>query len=94
METTNSGYGKLKTFDFWKGLIVAGFGSAVTTIMTAISMITDYGTFEFKTLLYAFCIGAIGGLSGYLSKNAFSNSEGVPFAKESDISKNSDTIKE
>ena len=78
----NSEFLKLKKSDFWKGLIVACFGSAISTISTAISMITDYTDFKWKTLLYAFLIGFISGLSGYLSKNLFTNSNGDPLKKE------------
>lgn len=78
----DSNYGQLRTSDFWKGLIVAMFGSAFTTLTAAIAMITDMATFSIKTLLTAFGIGAIGGLSGYLSKNLFSNQQGQPFKKD------------
>lgn len=73
---------KLKQSDFWKGLIVAGFSSAVSTIGAAASMIVDFSAFEWSTLLKAFGIGAVIGFSGYISKNLFSNSEGKPFKKE------------
>lgn len=78
-----SEFGKLKTMDFWKALVVAGFSSAITTLSAAIAMVTDYATFEWKTLVYAFGIGMIGGFSGYLSKNSITNSDGQMFTKES-----------
>jgi len=72
----------LKLIDFIKGLITASLGAAFTTLIAAISIITDFATFEFKTLLYAFGVGFLGGLSGYVQKQFFSNSKGDPFKKE------------
>lgn len=78
----NSTFLSLNKADFWKGLIVAGFGSAVSTIGTAASMITDFSSFDWMMLLKAFGVGAIIGFTGYLSKNLFSNSSGEIFKKE------------
>lgn len=74
---------KLKKADFWKGLIVAGFGTAITTIGTWASMIIDSQSFDWSwiTLAKAAGVGFVGGLSGYLSKNLFSNENGEIFKK-------------
>ena len=77
-----SEFGKLKTIDFWKALIVAGFSSAFTTLSTAIAIITDFTDFDWKILLVAFGVGMLGGFSGYLTKNLFTNSNGEPFKTE------------
>lgn len=77
-----SKFGKLSKVDFWKGLIVAAFSAATTTVGTAAAMIMDFTTFEWMSLLKAFGVGLIIGLSGYLPKNLFSNSDGKPFKKE------------
>ncbi len=78
----NSEFLKLKSVDFWKALIVAGFSSAFTTLSAAIAIITDFTNFDWKILGAAFGVGMIGGFSGYLSKNLFTNSNGEPFKKE------------
>jgi hypothetical protein len=75
---------KLKKVDFWKGMIVAGFSTAVSTIGTWATIIIESQSFEWSwiTLAKAAGVGFIGGFSGYISKNLFSNSDGEPFKKE------------
>lgn len=77
-----SEFGKLKTIDFWKALIVAGFSSSFTTLSATIAIIIDFADFNWRVLIIAFGVGFLGGLSGYLSKNLFTNSTGQPFKKE------------
>lgn len=73
-----SKYLKLSKTDFWKGLIVAVFGTAVSTIGTWSTMAITNGDFSFDMTAIgkAALIGCIAGLSGYLGKNLFSNSDG------------------
>lgn len=79
-----SQYRKLSKTDFWKGFIVAGFGTAITTISTWATLAISNGLFDWEwvTLCKASLVGFIAGLSGYLSKNLFTNSNGEPFKPE------------
>lgn len=79
-----SQYGKLSKTDFWKGFIVAGLGSAITTISTWATLAISNGLFDWEwvTLGKTALVGFIAGLSGYLSKNLFTNSNGEPFKPE------------
>lgn len=82
MKKKNSKFGQLSKADFWKGLIVASFSGATTTVGTAAAMITDFVAFDPMTLAKAFGVGLVIGLTGYLPKNLFSNSDGEVFKKE------------
>ena len=74
----NSEFLKLKSADFWKGLVVAVITAAVTALYTALTQATDFATFNWQSILLA----AGAGFVGYIIKNLFSNSEGVPFKPE------------
>ena len=78
----NSKFLQLKSKDFWEGLIMAGFTSAVSTIGTAAAMVADYAVFEWTTLARAFGIGAIIGFCSHISKHLFTNSDGEPLKLE------------
>lgn len=82
MVKKKSKFGQLSKADFWKGLIVASFSGAITTVGTAAAMITDFIAFDWMILVKAFGVGLVIGLTGYLPKNLFSNSNGEPFKKE------------
>lgn len=67
-----SGFLKLKSADFWKGLIVAILSAAVTSLGAAISAATDFASFNWQLVV----LSAAGGFVGYISKNFLSNSNG------------------
>lgn len=70
--------------DFWKGLIVAIFGTILSTVGTWATLVINSENFDWswETLLKVAVVGFIAGLTGYLSKNLFSNSGGEVFKKE------------
>lgn len=82
METTNetnsSGFLKLKTADFWKGVIMAFFSSVTAALYSALVNDLDLSKIDWKLIL---TMGIIGFLA-YLQKNLFTNSDGTPFKKE------------
>jgi zinc transporter ZupT len=63
---------KLKSQDFWKGLIVAVLTAAVTGLSTAITNAADFASFNWQSVVLA----AAGGFVAYILKNLFTNSEG------------------
>lgn len=73
---------KLKSKDFWEGLVMASFSSAASSIGTALAMVTNLAEFKWNTLIAAFAIGFGIGLSGYLSTHLFTNSDGDMLKKE------------
>lgn len=82
MVKRKSKFGQLSKADFWKGLIVAAFSGAITTVGTAAAMVMDFTAFEWTSLLKAFGVGLVIGLTGYLPKNLFTNSKEQLFKKE------------
>lgn len=78
MNKKQSNFGQLKSADFWKGLVVAGFSAATLAIIQGVEAIEDFSSFKWQRVVLA----AIGGFVGYVMKNLFSNSDGQPFTKE------------
>jgi len=74
----NSKFLKLKSKDFWKGLIVAVLMSAFTAAYEVVKDAQDLASFNWDTVILA----GIAGLMAYLTKNLFTNSDGQPFKAE------------
>ena len=75
---TNSDFLKLKSIDFWKGLIMAVLSSAFTALVSVIQTATDFKTFNWQMVV----LSGVGGFVAYLTKNFFSNSNGEVLKKE------------
>ncbi len=78
MKKKDSQFGKLKTVDFWKGLIVAIFTAITTSIVSIVATSTDFQSFNWQLV----ALSALGSFSAYISKNLLSNSDGEPFKQE------------
>ena len=69
---------KLKSADFWKGLLLAVITAAITAAYTAITTTTDLAQFDWQPV----GIASIGAFAAYILKNLFTNSEGTPLKPE------------
>lgn len=74
----NSEFLKLKKADFWKGLIVAVFSAAASSLYTVLTGATDFTSLNWQQVE----ISAGAGFVAYLLKNLFSNSDGSTFKAE------------
>lgn len=77
-----SEFGKLKTTDFWKGLVVAVFSAVVTALGSAFESLDDLSKFNWQVVV----IAAGAGFIGYIGKNLVSNSDGQVLTKEKKVS--------
>jgi len=78
METAKSKFGTLKTFDFWKGLIVAILTAGITSLESVISSATDFVSFNWQGVVLA----AAGAFVAYIIKQFITNSDGQILKKE------------
>ena len=74
----NSTFLKLKSKDFWHGLLYAIFSSLGTGALAAIGSALKFNEVNFQLILLA----GLGGFVGYIMKTFFSNSDGQPFKSE------------
>lgn len=63
---------KLKSADFWKGLLVAILTAIFTSLSSAIGAATDFASFNWQIIV----LSAAGGFVGYITKNFLTNSVG------------------
>lgn len=73
-----SGFLKLNSRDFWRGLIVSGITAGLTALSSALSSASDFANFNWQGVLLA----AAGGFVSYITLNLFTNSSGE--AKQDD----------
>jgi len=78
MATKKSEFGKLKTFDFWKGLIVAMLTAGITSLGSIIESATSFEAFNWQGVVLA----AVGAFVAYIIKQFITNSEGEILKKE------------
>lgn len=72
MKKQPSKFLKLKSIDFWKGLIVAIFSSCATTIYNLCQEYTTLDSFNWQIII----ISAFSGFTGYVLKNLLSDEDG------------------
>ena len=63
---------KLKSKDFWKGLVMAILSAAFTALTTALGSATGFDTFNWQMVV----LGGVSGFAAYMLKNFFTNSDG------------------
>lgn len=74
----NSEFLKLKTSDFWKGLIVAGLAAGFSALTSALTSATNFSSFNWEGVVLA----SFGGFSAYIVKNFLTNSDGQLLKKD------------
>ena len=69
---------KLKSIDFWKGLITAILSAVTASLVSVFANLEDLTKINWMIV----AIAAGGGFVGYIQKQFFTNSDGEPFKKE------------
>ena len=73
-----SAFLKLKSKDFWHGLISAIISAMVTASLTAIGSALKFNEVNLQFIFLA----GLGGFIGFIGKTFLSNSDGQPFKTE------------
>ena len=74
----NSEFLKLKSADFWKGLVMAILTAVINSVYQLLSTATDFKSFNWQFV----GVSAATAFVAYIMKNFFSNSNGKILKKE------------